>query len=137
MSTMFRVTVPDGGPATVSTGVAALSTCGASEIAIMVGDTVPRQRCGSELRAMLERWADTPKDPDAAVGGTNRKTYLGAPGVPGEQLAAATVAQATAPTETQWGIVVGDVAANYLDRANILAAVVERAQNQFPSVLGL
>ena len=137
MATMFRIAVPDGGPAAVSTSVVAFSTCGASEIAVIVGSSVALQRCGSELRELLNLWAQVPKDPDASVGGTNRKTYVAAPGVPGDQLVAATVAQATAPTETQWGVVVGDVAANYLDRSNILDAVIERAFNQFVPTLGL
>ncbi len=137
MATMFRVTLPDGGPAVVSTGVVAFSTCAAAELAVIVGDTVPRQRCGSELREMLKTWADTPKDPDTGVGGTNRKTYVGAPGIPGDQLVAATVAQATAPTETQVGVVLGDGAAVYLDRSSILDAAIQRAFDQFVSTLGL
>jgi hypothetical protein len=137
MATMIRVTLPDGGPASVSTGVVALSTCGASEIAVMVGSSVPLQRCGSELRALLDKFADKPKDPDTAVGATFRKTYVAAPGVPGDQLAAATVAQATAPTETQWGLVVGDVAATYLDRSSLLEAAMERAVDKFVTTFGL
>ena len=136
MATMIRVTLPDGGPATVSTSVVAFSTCAASEIAIIVGSSVPLQRCGTELRTMLETWANTPKDPDAAVGGTNRKTYVGAPGIPGDQLVASTVAQATAPTETQVGVIVGDVAANYLDRSNLLDAAIQRAFDQFVATFG-
>jgi len=137
MATLFRVTVPDGGPATVSTSVVAYSTCGTSEVAVLVGDSVPRQRCGSELQAFLEKWAETPKSPDAAVGGTNRKVYATAPGTPAEQVAGVNTAQATAPTETQWGIVVGDAAALYLDRSNILAGAMQRAIDKFVSTLGL
>ena len=136
MATMFRVTLPDGGPATVSTSVVAYSTCGAAEVAVLVGDSVPRQRCGSELQAFMEKWAETPKDPDAAVGGTNRKVFATAPGVPAEQVAGVNTAQATAPTETQWGIVVGDTAALYLDRSNILAAAMQRAIDKFTATLG-
>jgi hypothetical protein len=137
MATMFRVVLPDGGPATVSTSVAALSTCAAAEIAIMVGSSVPLQRCGSELREALYAWAEKPKDPDAGVGATNRKTYVGAPGVPGDQLVAATSAEATAPTETQWGLVLGETAALYLDRSSLLCAAIGRAIDKFPSTLGL
>jgi hypothetical protein len=136
MATMFRVALPDGGPATVSTSVSAFSTCAAGEIALIVGSSVPLQRCGSELRSMLEKFADQPKDPDTGVGGTNRKTYLAAPGVPGDQLTVSTQAQATAPTETQWGIVVGDTAASYLDRSNLLDAFVHRVLDATPAVLG-
>jgi hypothetical protein len=103
----------------------------------MVGDTVPRQRCGSELREFLEKWSRIPKDPDMAVGGTNRKTYVAAPGVEAHNVAAATSAQATAPTESQWGVVLGDVAAQYLDRSSILDAAIQRAVNQFVSTFGL
>lgn len=137
MATMIRVTLPDGGPATVSTGVAALSTCGAAELAVLVGDSVARPRCGSELREALYAWAETPKDPDTGVGSTNRKTYVGAPGVPGDQLAAATVASSTAPTETQVGVVVGYTAALYLDRSSLLSAAIDRALDKFPATFGM
>lgn len=136
MATMFRVALPDGGPTTVSTGVVALSTCAAGEMAVLVGDSVARQRCGSELRETLKRIVTVPRDPDAAVGGTNRKTFVAAPGALPEGIAAATVAQATAPDETQWGIVFGDVAANYLDRTSVLHAALQRAFNAFTSQLG-
>lgn len=137
MATMFRVTLPDGGPATVSTGVVAFSTCAATELAVIVGDSVPRQRCGSELRALMERWAENPKDPDTAVGAGSVKTYLAAPGVEAEQLTVATQAEGVAPTETQWGFVVGATAASYLDRSSVLEAAMERAINQFVPTLGL
>lgn len=137
MATMFRVSLPDGGPATVSTGAAAYSTCATSEVAVMVGTSVSLQRCGSELREFMRKWAETPKDPDAAVGGTNRKIYVTAPGVPAEQVAGANTAQATAPTETQWGIIVGDTAALYLDRSSLLGAAMQRAADKFVAQLGL
>jgi hypothetical protein len=137
MATMFRVAIPDGGPATVSTGVVAFSTCAAGEIAVIVGDNVPRQRCGSELRETLERIVLDPMDPVSTVGGTNRLTYVGAPGLAGEQIPQAIVAQATAPDETQWGLVVGDVAANHIDDSSILLGALQRAYDQFVAILGL
>ncbi|MBK9446182.1 MAG: hypothetical protein IPO00_08840 [Betaproteobacteria bacterium] len=136
MATMFRVSIPDGGPATVSTSVVAYSTCGASEIAVMVGTSVPRERCGSELREFMRKWAAMPKATDAAVGGTNRKIYVAAPGVEVASLAGTNTAQATAPTETQWGIIVGDVAALYLGRSNVLEAAMQRAADKFTTTLG-
>lgn len=137
MATMFRVTLPDGGPATVSTSVVAFSTCAATELAVIIGSSVPLQRCGSELRALMERWAENPKDPDTGVGAGNVKTYLAAPGVEAEQLTIATQAEATAPTETQWGFVVGATAASYLDRSSLLVAAMERATDKFVATLGL
>ena len=137
MATLFRVSLPDGGPATVSTSVVAYSTCAASEVAVMVGSSVPLQRCGSELREFMVKWAETPKDPDTGVGATNRKVYVTAPGTPAEQVAGSNVAQATAPTETQWGIIVGDTAAVYLDRSSLLGAAMQRAIDKFVSQLGL
>jgi len=136
MATMIRVTLPDGGPATVSTSVVAYSTCAAAEVAVMVGDSVPRQRCGSELRAYLEKWAETPKSGDTGVGGTNRKVFAAAPSVPADQVAGVNTAQATAPTETQWGIVVGDTASLYLDRNNILVGAMQRAIDKFATTFG-
>lgn len=137
MATMFRVSIPNGGPATVSTSVAALSTCEATELAVIVGDSVARQRCGSELREALKAWARAPKTANGSVGGTNRLTYVGAPGVPGDQLAAATPAQATAPDEAQWGVVLGATAATDLDKSDVMLAAVQRAIDAFPAQLGL
>lgn len=136
MATMIRVTLPDGGPATVSTGVVAYSTCAAAELAVLVGDSVPRASCGSALREMLNVWAETPKVADAAVGGTNRKVFAAAPGTPGHQLTGSNVAQATAPTETQVGIVVGDTASLYLNRSSLLDAAIRRALDKFPATFG-
>lgn len=136
MATMLRVTLPDGGPATVSTGVVAYSTCAAAEIAVLVGDSVPRASCGSALREMLKVWAETPKHPDAAVGSTNRKVYAAAPGTVGHLLTPSTVAQATAPTETQVGIVVGDTAALHLDKSSLLDAAIRRALDKCPATFG-
>lgn len=137
MATMFRVTLPDGGPATVSAGVAAFSTCLAAEVAVIVGDTVARQRCGSELRETLKRIVIVPRDPDAAVGAGNVKTFVAAPGAQPEAIAAATVAEIGAPDEALWGLVFGATAAQYLDRTNVLLAALERAFNAFPATLGL
>jgi hypothetical protein len=137
MATMFRVTLPDGGPATVSTSVVAFSTCTTNELAVIVGSSVPLQRCGSELRALMDRWSENPKSPDAAVGAGNVKTYLAAPGVAAEALTISTQAEATAPTETQWGFVIGATAANYLDRSSLLCAAMERAKDKFVATLGL
>lgn len=137
MATMIRVTLPDGGPATVSTGVVAFSTCAAAELAVIVGSSVPLQRCGTELREMLQLWAEKSKDPDTGVGSTNRKTYLAAPGVHANDLTVSTQAQATAPTETQWGIVVGDTAAVYLDRSSLLDGAIQRAFEKFVVTFGL
>lgn len=137
MATLIRVTLPDGGPATVSTSVVAYSTCAAAEIAVMVGTSVPLQRCGSELREQLMLWADKVRDPDTGVGATNRKIYLGAPGPVIDQIEASTVAQSTAPTETQWGVIVGDEAAVYLDRTSLLQAAIQRAFDKFVPTFGL
>jgi hypothetical protein len=141
---MFRVTLPDAAPAStganpciVTSGAVTVGVCAANEIAVFVGDTVPRQRCGSELREFLDTWTETPKDPDAAVGAGNRKVYSAAPGTPGDQVLPVTQAIATAPTETQYGIILGDVAATFLDRSSLLDAAMQRAVSMFVATLGL
>ena len=136
MATMIRVSLPDGGPATVSTGVVTYGGCLTGELAVLVGDSVARNRCGSEFREALYLWAQTPKDP-ATVAGANRQAYVGAPGVPGDQLLATQPLAAAAPDETQVGVVLGDAAAVYLDRSSLLEQAVERALNLFPSTFGV
>ncbi len=136
MATMIRVSLPDGGPATVSAGVVTYGGCLTGELAVLVGDSVARNRCGSELREALYLWAQTPKDPTAPAA-LNRQAYVGAPGVPGDQLPASQPLAAAAPDETQVGIILGDAAAAYLDRSNLLEQAVERAMNLFPSTFGV
>lgn len=138
MATMFRVTIPDDdGSVTVSTGVVAFSTCAATELAVIVGSSVAKERLGSEFQAFLRRWADTPKSANGSVGGTNRLTYVTAPTEAGEAVAAATPAEATAPTETQWGVVLGATAATYLDRGVVIREAIERCIKAFVPQLGL
>lgn len=137
MATLFRITLPDGGAVTTTTGAVAMSSVGAAELAVFVGDSVARQRCGSELRAFLKEFALQPKSSIAALGGTNRWHSSGAPGVPPHRHTPATAAQATAPNEASWGVIVGDTAAQYLDRSSILGAAMERLQNAITAQLGL
>lgn len=138
MATMFRVSLPDGGPAAVSTGVVLFSTCAATEIAVLVGDSVARNRCGSELRAALMFWAQRPRALVTVAGGSVR-TFRGAPGLNGDALeaAAATELNSVAPDETQIGIVVGSTAAAALNNSNALVGAIQRALDKFPSQLGV
>lgn len=139
MATMVRVkvlAVTSG--ATVSTGAATLGVCAADEIAVMVGDSVPRYRCGSELREAMKLLAQKPRSAPTVAGGSVR-TFLGAPGLTADALdgAAATVLGSTAPTETQAGLVVGATAAASLDKSDLVLAAVLKALDAFVAAFGV
>lgn len=137
MATMLRLSIPDDdGIVAVSTGVVAYTTCAATELAVLVGDTVPRYRLGSEFRAFLERWAEAPRSA-AAPGAGNKLVYAAAPRQDGEAVAGVITAQATAPTESQWGVVVGETAAGYLDRQEYIYEAVRRAMKHLTTQFGV
>lgn len=139
MATMVRVKIdaPSSG-ATVTAGAATLGVVLADELAVMVGDTVARQRLGSETKEILKLLAQKPRDLVAVAAG-NVRTFLGAPGLTAEDLeeAAATELNAVVPTETEVGLVVGADAAAYLNRTDIVLAGVRRALDAFVPTFGL
>lgn len=139
MATMVRVKMdaPTSG-ATVTTGAATLGVVLADELAVMVGDTVARQRLGTETREILLLLARKPRDVVAVAGGSVR-TFLGPAGMPAHELeaAAATELNAVVPTETEVGLVVGATAAALLNRTEIVLAAVRRALDAFVTAFGV
>lgn len=140
MATMVRVKMdaPTSG-ATVTTGAATLGVVLADELAVMVGDTVARQRLGTETKEALLNLGRKPRDLVAVAGGSVR-TFLGVPGLTADNLeaAAATEANAVVPTETEVGVIVGaTVASAYLNRSEIVLAAIRRALDAFPAAFGL
>jgi hypothetical protein len=141
MATMIRVILeaPTSG-ATVDAAAATLGVCQPEEIAVMVGNTVARQRLGSETKeALLLLARKSRSKPDPVVGAGFVRTFLGAPGLTADQLdaAAATEANAVAPTETEVGLIVGRTAALLLDRSDLVLAAVRRALDAFIPTFGL
>ena len=139
MATMVRVKMDT--PVTgvvVSTGAATLGVCLADELAVMVGTGVDRQRLGSETREILKLFAQKPRDLVVVAGGSVR-TFLGVPGLTAQALeaTAATEVNATVPTETEVGIVVGATAATLLNLTEIVLAAVKRALDEFVAAFGV
>src|SRR3972149_5818562 len=126
MATMVRVKMdtPVTG-AVVSTVAGPLGVCPADGWAVRAGAGGDRQRLGSETREILKLFAQKPRDLVVVAGGSVR-TFLGVPGLPAQALeaTAATEVNATVPTETEVGIVVGATAATLLNRTNIVLATV-------------
>ncbi len=138
MATMVRVKLPDGGPATVTAGAATLGVVLADELAVMVGDTVDRQRLGTETKEALLLWGRKPRDLVAVAGG-NVRSFLGVPGLTADALeaTAATELNAVVPTETEVGVVVGATAAAYLNRSEIVLAAIRRCLDAFVTTFGV
>lgn len=139
MATMVRVKMdaPTSG-ATVSAGAVTLGVVLTDELAIMVGDTVARQRLGSETKEILKLLAQKPRDLVVVAAG-NVRTFLGVAGMPAHELeaAAATELNAVVPTETEVGLVVGATAATLLNRTDIVLAAVKRALDAFVASFGV
>lgn len=137
MATMIRVKpLAAVNGATVS-AAATLGVCATDEIAVMVGTGVARQRLGSEVKEAMKLLAVKPKPALTVVAGSVR-TYLGLPGLTADALfaAGATAVNATVPTETQVGLVVGANAALSLDKTDLVLAAVLRALDSFPVAFG-
>ncbi|WP_157061348.1 hypothetical protein [Anaeromyxobacter dehalogenans] len=124
--------------ASISTGALTYAACAADEIAVLVGDSVARQRLGSETREALNFWANRPRSAPAVAGGSVR-AFVAAPGVNGDGLEAAgtTVLNTTAVDETKVGVIVGAMAAACLDKSSLLHASIAMALDQFVSRFGV
>lgn len=138
MATMIRVKIdaPASG-ATVTVG-ATLGVCLTDELTVLVGNTVPRYRCGSELREALKLWAQKPRGPVTVAAGSVR-SFLGVPGLTADQLdaAGATQLNAVVPDEGHVGVILGANAAALLDRSSLLLAAVRRALDAFVPTFGM
>jgi hypothetical protein len=138
MATMVRVKLlaPTSG-ATVTTGAATLGVCLADEIAVMVGTSVAKERCGSELREALKMLARKSRSGVTVAGGSVR-TFLGVPGNNADVLdaAAATALGTVVPTETQVGLIVGATAAASLAQSGVVLAAIQRAIDAFVTAFG-
>jgi hypothetical protein len=139
MATMIRVKLeaPTSG-ATVDAAAVTLGVCLTDELVVMVGDTVARQRLGSETREALLLLARKSRSGIVVAAGSVR-TFLGVPGLTADQIdaAAATELNAVVPTETEVGLIVGANASSLLDRSELVLAAVRRALDAFVPTFGV
>jgi hypothetical protein len=135
---MLRVKLDAPTSGVTVSAAATLGVCLTDELAVLVGTSVPRYRCGSELREALKLWAQKPRDPVTVAVGSVR-SFLGSPSLTADQLeaTAATALNAVVPDETQVGVVLGANAAALLDRSNLLLAAVRQAIDQFVATFGV